>query len=73
MIFVVSIDGDFSPLQVEKLRHEILNLRGVVSVEWQEAARQSVQADGATPRAYCKVHETYYDVSMGCAACPPRR
>lgn len=30
-------------------------------------------ADGATPRAYCNVHEIYYDVSMGCAACPPRR
>ena len=43
MIFIVSIDSKFSPLQVEKLRHEILNLRGVVSAEWQEAAQQSVE------------------------------
>ena len=45
MIFVVSIDGNLSPLQVEKLRHEILNLRGVVSAEWQESAQQSAGAD----------------------------
>jgi len=46
MIFVVSIDGDFSPLQVEKLKHEILNLRGVVSVEWQESRPTMRPADG---------------------------
>ena len=52
MIFVVSIDGNLSPLQVEKMKHEILNMRGVVSVEWQEAAEQSRALDAANRAAF---------------------
>lgn len=54
MEFLVSIDGKFSPLQVEKLKHEILNMRGVVSVEWQEVAEQSAHltAFGVSARAH---------------------
>lgn len=28
--------------------------------------------DVATPRAYCRNHENYHDVKLGCPACPPR-
>ena len=56
--------GDLARKELERLLDRIDKL---------EAAQQKRAADGATPRAYCKVHETYYDVSMGCAACPPRR